>query len=305
MLFSYRYQSVENDGSTSKDHLADLLKTIAERKRQREEEANQRKTEELPSSNKKCKIEENVVEKTEETEPTKKKKKQKKKKQKSEQQVQENTTSDSTSLVEKSETNDVKFTVLGAEMRKRRQKIEMTLPRWLANPEVLSNELFSGPELANSSLNVDVDLLRVLQDNGISKLFPVQEALVKWILKCEQDRMRGFRPRDCCVSAPTGSGEFFYRDCLLCFNKNLTRIFFFFSFAGKTLAYVLPIVQILKKRVTQKIRCLIVLPVQELASQVHKVITTYASHTDLRVTLLSGSMPFEQEQGHLVRTSEF
>lgn len=53
-----------------------------------------------------------------------------------------------------------------------------------------------------------------------------------------------FRPRDVCVSAPTGS--------------------------GKTLAYVLPLVQALRSRTVPRIRALVLLPVQELATQVRE-----------------------------------
>ena len=53
-----------------------------------------------------------------------------------------------------------------------------------------------------------------------------------------------------CVSAPTGS--------------------------GKTLAFVLPIVQALRNRVVPRVRALVVLPVQDLATQVYKVFLQYA-----------------------------
>ena len=59
-----------------------------------------------------------------------------------------------------------------------------------------------------------------------------------------------FRPHDVCVSAPTGS--------------------------GKTLAFVLPIVQALRNRVVPRVRALVVLPVQDLATQVYKVFLQYA-----------------------------
>lgn len=73
---------------------------------------------------------------------------------------------------------------------------------------------------------------------------------------------------------------------------------------GKTLAYVLPVVQQLQYRLVRKVRCLIVLPVQELAAQVYKITKTYTAHTKLRVTLLSGAASFEQEQMNLVKKSE-
>ncbi|CAK9833036.1 Probable ATP-dependent RNA helicase Dbp73D [Anthophora retusa] len=111
--------------------------------------------------------------------------------------------------------------------------------------------------------------------NGIDKLFPVQASMVSWLLKCDKDRQQGWWLRDTCVSAPTGS--------------------------GKTLAYVLPIVQILHSRLVPKIRCLVVVPVQELASQVYKVMITYTSCTNLKVGLLSGASSFDQEQSSILK----
>lgn len=72
---------------------------------------------------------------------------------------------------------------------------------------------------------------------------------------------------------------------------------------GKTLAYVLPIVQELQSRLVVKIRCLIVLPVQELAAQVYDVMIAYTSHTNLKVGLLSGASSFEQEQTNIIKRS--
>ncbi|CAL7933686.1 unnamed protein product [Xylocopa violacea] len=101
--------------------------------------------------------------------------------------------------------------------------------------------------------------------------------MISWLLKCDKDRQQGWWLRDTCVSAPTGS--------------------------GKTLAYVLPIVQILQSRLVPKIRCLIVVPVQELATQVYNVMLTYTAHTSLRVGLLSGASAFHQEQSNILKKS--
>lgn len=68
---------------------------------------------------------------------------------------------------------------------------------------------------------------------------------------------------------------------------------------------MLPIVQELQTRFVPKIRCLVVLPVQELAAQIHKVMVTYTSHTDLKVGLLSGASSFEQEQKSIIKKSMY
>ncbi|XP_015589283.1 ATP-dependent RNA helicase DDX51 [Cephus cinctus] len=170
------------------------------------------------------------------------------------------------------------FMVLGSELHKTKQSIKRVLPDWLAHPEIISADLSNSPDLEKFEAILDSKLLEVLRKNGITKLFPVQASMITWLLKCSKDRKMGWWPRDTCVSAPTGS--------------------------GKTLAYVLPIVQELQFRFVPKVRCLIVLPVQELAAQVYKVMLLYTAHTNLRVTLISGASSFEQEQMHLVKKTE-
>lgn len=90
---------------------------------------------------------------------------------------------------------------------------------------------------------------------------------------------------------------------------NLTNINLILNFnfhnliLGKTLAYVLPIIQQLKNNLITKVRCLIVLPVQELAAQVYKVMITYCKNTNLRVALITGASSMEIEQTNLVKKS--
>ncbi|KAL0128154.1 hypothetical protein PUN28_003420 [Cardiocondyla obscurior] len=170
------------------------------------------------------------------------------------------------------------FTVLGARARKKQREVKRVLPDWLAHPQLISADLNSGPPLEELESVLDPKLVGVLRANGIIKLFPVQSSIIKWLHKCNTDRKLGWWVRDTCVSAPTGS--------------------------GKTLAYVLPIVQELQSRSVPKIRCLIVLPVQELATQVYKVMVTYTSHTNLKVGLLSGAFSFEQEQNTIIKKTE-
>lgn len=53
------------------------------------------------------------------------------------------------------------------------------------------------------------------------------------------------------------------------------------------------------------VRALIVLPVQELATQVAKVFKKYCTKTGLKVALLSGSTQLQHEQAQIVRYSEY
>ncbi|XP_005755800.1 ATP-dependent RNA helicase DDX51, partial [Pundamilia nyererei] len=83
----------------------------------------------------------------------------------------------------------------------------------------------------------------------------------------------GYKPRDICVSAPTGS--------------------------GKTLSFVIPIIQVLMDRVVCEVRALAVLPTKELAQQVHRVFASYAEGTTVKVVMLAGQKSFAAEQASL------
>jgi ATP-dependent RNA helicase DDX51/DBP6 len=125
----------------------------------------------------------------------------------------------------------------------------------------------------------------------LETLFPVQKQVIPIILNT--DRSQSIYPNDICVTAPTGS--------------------------GKTLTYVLPIIQSLRKRITPCCRAIVLLPVSDLAEQVYTIFksqleTDEASHliknlghnnsspenNDLKVMLLSTKKPFEKEQAQLI-----
>ncbi|XP_011864963.1 PREDICTED: probable ATP-dependent RNA helicase Dbp73D [Vollenhovia emeryi] len=302
---------VENETN----HLSELLKKIEERKRQRTvasnksalgqdgndlEEPGGKKKKKLLKAEKADdshivdnsagseKIDERIAETAEVSTKKKKKKKRKKKDIESEQhsaaldknleERDDTFAEEDKDTAEKDISPQDNFVVLGARSRKKQREAKRVLPDWLAHPEVISADLNSGPTLEELQSILDAKLVEVLRANGITKLFPVQSSIIKWLHKCRTDRKLGWWLRDTCVSAPTGS--------------------------GKTLAYVLPIVQELQTRLVPKIRCLIVLPVQELAAQVHKVMVAYTSHTSLKAGLLSGAFPFEQEQNSIIKRTE-
>lgn len=166
------------------------------------------------------------------------------------------------------------FMILGDNEFQRKQKIDAMLPSWLSHPTIISRNL---SETSTPIADVDyisAEIKECLIAMGIKHLFPVQEAVIPWILNVNSKPLP-FRPRDVCVSAPTGS--------------------------GKTLAYALPIVQHLSStRVDRRVRALIVLPVNELAAQVLKIVQKLCEKTNLKCTLLSKFTPFDVEQSQLV-----
>ena len=103
------------------------------------------------------------------------------------------------------------FTILKTGKPMKGEIVKRVLPDWLRNPEVVSSVLNSGPSLEEikKKAQLDLKLVEILESQGFDKLFPIQAGLLTWLLKCNEDRKKGLWARDTCVSAPTGSGNFF------------------------------------------------------------------------------------------------
>ncbi|CAM9955198.1 unnamed protein product, partial [Phaeothamnion confervicola] len=108
--------------------------------------------------------------------------------------------------------------------------------------------------------------------DGIRHFFPVQVRAVPDIFST--DRHAHALSRDMCVAAPTGS--------------------------GKTLVYVLGVLQGLMRRRVPRLRALVLLPSRDLALQVHRVFCSYGVAVGLRVGLAIGQTNFAEEQEDLV-----
>ncbi|XP_045458824.1 probable ATP-dependent RNA helicase Dbp73D [Melitaea cinxia] len=169
------------------------------------------------------------------------------------------------------------FKILGNTDFEKKTKTDRVLPYWLSHAYSVSKDL----QILTCSIEqqtwLDNTLKATLLKEGITHLFPVQEQVIPFVIK-EHNLPEPFRPHDICVSAPTGS--------------------------GKTLSFVLPIIQILMKQLGHRVRALVVLPVQELAAQVAKVFKKYCTNTGLKVALLSGSTPLHKEQQQIMRYTE-
>ncbi|KAI5481190.1 ATP-dependent DNA helicase [Pseudohyphozyma bogoriensis] len=81
-------------------------------------------------------------------------------------------------------------------------------------------------------------------------------------------------PQDVCVSAPTGS--------------------------GKTLSYVVPIVETLSTRVVTRLRAIVLLPTRDLVTQVRESFEAFGSGTGLKIGMATGQHSFAHEQSSLV-----
>ncbi|XP_014280134.3 ATP-dependent RNA helicase DDX51 [Halyomorpha halys] len=172
------------------------------------------------------------------------------------------------------------FTILGRYSTVRNTKVQHHLPGWLGSPNQISADIESEQCLLEEMKHfLSEQLLDNLKSNDVSVFFPVQKAVIPWLVsdisKFGLSNSTIMRPRDLCVSAPTGS--------------------------GKTLTYVLPIIQSLQKRLVPKIRALVVVPVQELAIQVTNVFRIYCKGTDLKVEAATGKTPLNIEQSKLIK----
>eukprot|EP00897_Mesotaenium_endlicherianum_P006212 jgi/Mesen1/5619/ME000282S04781 len=116
--------------------------------------------------------------------------------------------------------------------------------------------------------HIDPRLVAALQRSGIQTLFPVQATVWRHMAG------PGGAARDLCVCAPTGS--------------------------GKTLSYVLPVVQGLSTRVVRRLRALIVVPTRDLATQVREVFEGLATAVGLSVGLAIGQTSLALEASQLV-----
>ncbi|XP_025893234.1 ATP-dependent RNA helicase DDX51 [Nothoprocta perdicaria] len=159
------------------------------------------------------------------------------------------------------------------------QKVQPFLPQWLAQPKLVQKRIKENLVPITDVPGIHPKLLKKLQMNGIESFFPVQAEVIPAILRSASNGylmgQGGYRPKDICVSAPTGS--------------------------GKTLSFVIPVVQALLDRVVCQVRALVVLPTKELAQQVSKVFNIYTDGTGLKVVSLAGQKSFAKEQEMLVQ----
>ncbi|XP_058829795.1 probable ATP-dependent RNA helicase Dbp73D isoform X2 [Topomyia yanbarensis] len=165
------------------------------------------------------------------------------------------------------------FLVLGDDRFRKLKQVDKILPPWLSHPTIIDSDFTRKGKSIKKLHYLDEQLKTNLKKMGYKRLFPVQEAVIPWILEAHQ-KPAPFWPRDVCISSPTGS--------------------------GKTLAFAVPIVQMLLKRIAPAIRALVILPVKELAEQVFGVFEKLCEGTKVRPLLLSRKQAFSVEQTKLV-----
>jgi ATP-dependent RNA helicase DDX51/DBP6 len=115
----------------------------------------------------------------------------------------------------------------------------------------------------NYNLDLDPQLCKNLALYGINSFFPIQQIAIPKILAT------GYT-KDLCINAPTGS--------------------------GKTMVYVLPIVQRLIHRVVCRLRAVVIVPSRDLVIQVKKVFDALCLNTPLTCGIAMGQSNFTAEQ---------
>lgn len=137
-----------------------------------------------------------------------------------------------------------------------------SLPAWLAFPTVI-DPTTTVPFISISGLSPKI--LSRLDTLQLPHAFAVQTAVIPLLLG---------DGGDVCISAATGS--------------------------GKTLSYILPIVQSLSTRIVTRLRAVVVVPTRELVSQVFSTASSLTSGTGIKVGTAVGSRALAAEQGLLV-----
>jgi ATP-dependent RNA helicase DDX51/DBP6 len=153
------------------------------------------------------------------------------------------------------------------------------LPSWLTEPTAISSDA----KASFADLGLPEATVKHLSDLSFREALPVQQALIPLLLQPGTKGSR-FLPGtesvlpDVAVSAATGS--------------------------GKTIAYLLPMIEALKMTsgAHERLRGLVVVPTRELVMQVAAVAESLAKGSSLKVGISSGVGRFKDEQQRLLCT---
>ncbi|KAF1844364.1 P-loop containing nucleoside triphosphate hydrolase protein [Cucurbitaria berberidis CBS 394.84] len=141
-----------------------------------------------------------------------------------------------------------------------------TLPTWLAQPVTVD----ASKTLPFAELGVEPFFTKKLEKQGFEDALAVQTALLPMLHPGFEQHLG-----DICVSAKTGS--------------------------GKTLGYLLPIIEALKDRAVPTLSAIIVVPSRQLVNQALQVAEELCAGTKIRVGTALGNVAFASEQKQLVK----
>ncbi|MCJ1443955.1 MAG: ATP-dependent RNA helicase dbp6 [Stictis urceolatum] len=141
-----------------------------------------------------------------------------------------------------------------------------TLPDWIANPircPVSQTVPFETLALSRRTK-------RALTARGYNEAFAIQSAVLPLLLPGPHKHLR-----DICIASGTGT--------------------------GKTLAFILPIIESLRTRASGVLRALIVVPTRELVSQTRALFEACAAKSHIKVAAAEGSKTLKEERKLLVK----
>eukprot|EP01100_Stratorugosa_tubuloviscum_P008090 TRINITY_DN3364_c0_g1_i1.p1 TRINITY_DN3364_c0_g1~~TRINITY_DN3364_c0_g1_i1.p1 ORF type:complete len:589 (-),score=248.23 TRINITY_DN3364_c0_g1_i1:58-1644(-) len=151
-----------------------------------------------------------------------------------------------------------------------KKQTDPKLPQWMRRASIID---ISQPNLPLDQIKELSPAIKAnLKKMGIVELFPVQLSILLILLQ-------GYRVNfDLCVCAPTG--------------------------CGKTLAYAIPIVDQLSRRIVRRLRAIVIVPTRELVPQVKSVFDSLAKNTDLIIAGIYGYFKVSSERALLVGESK-
>lgn len=149
------------------------------------------------------------------------------------------------------------FTVIGSVKPFKLPGVKVRDPAWVRNALTFNRNLKETKELSYlEKCGMSSKLTARLRELHLNHLFPVQWTVIPILI--QSLNFSGIvRPPDVCVASPTGS--------------------------GKTLSYVIPIVNHLIQPLQSQLRVLILVPVAELADQVKEVFLQVAQKLHLKI----------------------
>ena len=164
---------------------------------------------------------------------------------------------------------DCGFTIIGEVKETKLKPTKVALPKWIVNCQTFNKDVSSGScPLESLSKFISGDTFKKMKAQSIVKLFPVQSRVIPFL--CSTLRSSHIVcPPDVCVAAPTGS--------------------------GKTLTFVLPIVEYLCAKIEPQIRVLVVVPVGHLAQQIKSVFDYYCRGTRIKTGCSTGLKSLEED----------
>ncbi|EEA06512.1 ATP-dependent RNA helicase DBP6, putative [Cryptosporidium muris RN66] len=163
-----------------------------------------------------------------------------------------------------------------------------SIPNWTKRWKIV--EHLTDEKENNNNDHKDKDILKILHKNikkgiksinGFKKFFPIQYKVIPYILKGINKDRNSLYSSDICISVPTGE--------------------------GKTLCYVIPIINYLQSKSFQHLSSLILVPTRELANQIKNTFiifsNKYKGPYPIRLMTLTGQSSFSielQQLNHII-----